>query len=170
MEIKEHYHYFLDTETLFKAFTDPEYHLDKYKYTGAKDVEVLECGQDGDIFRIRTRRTENIDVPKVATRILSDEVVILQKDEWVVAEGKEIVGSYELTIEGTPMATHGEMLIRPHGNGSELEITILAIVKIPVIGKKLAKFLVNDIKKSLALEYEFEMEYLQRWLPHSLGQ
>ena len=164
MEIKERYHYFLDPQTLLTAFMEPAYHLEKYQYTGAKDIEVLECGQDGDVFRVRSRRTEHIDVPKMASGLLSDTIVILQTDEWVMGEGNHVMGSYELAIEGTPMATHGEMVIRPHANGSELEITILAIVKIPIIGKQLAKLLVGDIKKSLALEYEFEMEYLKKWL------
>lgn len=167
MEIKERYQYFLDPKTLLKAFSDRDYHLEKYKFTGASNVEVLECLQDGEAFRIKTRRTEKINVPKLASGILSETIVIVQTDEWTPKGNNEIAGNYQLAIEGTPMATQGNMIIRPHASGSELEVSIVAIVKIPLIGKTLATFLVSDIKKSLAREYEFEMEYLKRWLPQN---
>ena len=64
MELSKSHKYNKSTQEILDAFTSSEeYYKKKYEAMGAKDIEVLEFEQDGDIFRIKTKRAVPANVP-----------------------------------------------------------------------------------------------------------
>ena len=51
--------YAKDTETVFKVLTDTDYLIQKFEYTGAKNISIPECGEKNNTFVI----TRKLDIP-----------------------------------------------------------------------------------------------------------
>lgn len=161
MELSKSHKYNKSTEEILDAFTSSEeYYKKKYEAMGAKDIEVLEFGKDGDIFRIKTKRAVPANAPGFAKKILGDWNTMIEVDEWVIHNNEVKAGEYTVDIVGTPISIRGEIILKPRtsGEGCEHIVNAIIVVKIPLIGKKIAKFIADETSDTLDQEFEYNFK------------
>ena len=69
-------------DDVIALFTDPAVIRDRYEAAGDRDIEILECGPQGDGFVIRTSRTVDVDIPGFAKKVLKPTNTMIQTDTW----------------------------------------------------------------------------------------
>lgn len=132
--------------TLLKMFTDRAYFERKYTaLAGIKDFEVLECEASGTHFHITHRSAQKADIPlpDFARKFVSDSMIVTQTDTWDTATG---IGRLDVAVKGMPMKISCEMKVEASGKGSVNRFKWNVSSGIPLIGGKLERLLVDDIK------------------------
>ncbi len=138
--------------TLLKMFTDRTYFERKYPaLPGVRNFEVLECETRGSQFRIRHRSAQKADIPlpDFARKFVSDSMVVTQTDSWDTATG---IGRLEVEVKGMPMKISAEMKVEASGKGSTNSFKWNVSSGIPLIGGKLERLLMEDIKTKSATD------------------
>ena len=89
MKVKALHRYDYDIDTVFKAFCDKEFYLEKFGGVGARNIEVLECSGANGGFAITTQRDVPSDVPGMLKNFLGEWNTIVQSEEWQVVEDRK---------------------------------------------------------------------------------
>ncbi len=147
-------------ETVIGVFTDPEFYLDKFGGVGARNVEVLASSDEDGVFTVETRREVPLDVPGALKTILGSWTTILQNEEWVEGEDGEYLNEIEINSEGVPALITGTMTLIPTDDGCINEVVMDIDCRIPLVGRKLEKFVAHSTAEQLDAEYEFIQGYL----------
>ncbi|MDH3705322.1 MAG: DUF2505 domain-containing protein [Acidimicrobiia bacterium] len=147
----------------FALFCDPEVVVARYEAMGDRDIEVQRCETDGDGFVIETRRVVEIDLPGFAKKVLSPTNTMVQVDRWngPDADGAR-TGTWEVSVDGAPVATRGSMRLTPDGNGSRHHIEGTIEVKVPIVGGRIAKWSEGTAADKLEAELDFHEQRLAR--------
>ena len=75
--------YAAPVETVVALFVDPTVVQARYDAAGDRDLEILDCGPDGDDFVIHTRRTVDVEgLPGFATKVIKPTNTMEQVDRW----------------------------------------------------------------------------------------
>ncbi|MFT4047521.1 MAG: DUF2505 domain-containing protein [Solimonas sp.] len=150
-------------ETVLRMFGDRRYFARKYELLGFKSVEVLEHEIRGSRSRIRIRYAAgpSIPVPDFARKFIGDEVMVVQVDSW---DFERCAGRIDVESRGLPARVGADMKVAAHGNGGAVNTLSWDIsCSIPLLGGKLEKLLVADIKAKaeadLAASREILLDY-----------
>ncbi|MEM6639580.1 MAG: DUF2505 domain-containing protein [Pseudomonadota bacterium] len=155
MKVTATHRYDCSIEELYALFTDKSYYIEKFNACGARDVKILEAAQTDEGFVVESQREVPADVPGVLKSFLGEWNTISQAEVWDGDAGDEYYNDFEITAEGVPVDMTGTMNLTPDGDGCVNEIEIEIGCLIPLVGKKLAKFVASDTEKTLAAEYAF---------------
>ena len=149
-----------DLETVYAAFTDPEFYLQKFEGVGARNVEVLSSSADEGIFSVETSREVPLDVPAALKSLLGEWTGIVQNEEWIESEDGEYLNELDMDSEGVPAKMTGTMRLYATDDGCVNEVTITIDCGIPFVGKKIESFVAESTVGQLDAEYEFIQPYL----------
>ncbi len=146
MQYKEKSVFPKKSDVVIKMFTDKEYFLTKYKNLGAKNIQLLECKNEGGKFSIKVSREVPADVPlpSFAQKFISASMTVTQQDTW---DPKTKKGRLDINIKGMPATITCDMELKDEGAGSANYLTWSIKSGIPLIGGKLEQLLMDDIKK-----------------------
>ena len=149
--------YDASVDAVLGLFVDPDTVRARYEAAGDRDIEVLECGPDGQGFVIRTTRTVDVDLPGFARRVLKPTNSMVQVDRWSPAgsDGARD-GDFAIEVRGAPVKVGGTMRLAPTGDGScrhTLQGTV--DVKVPLIGGKIAGWAEGPSQQRADDEFEF---------------
>lgn len=147
-------------ETVIGVFTDPEFYLEKFEGVGARNVEVLSSSDDEGVFTIETRREVPLDVPGALKTFLGAWTTVLQNEEWIEGEDGEYLNEIEINSEGVPALITGTMTLVSTEAGCVNEVVMEIDCRVPLVGRKLEKFVAESTEEQLDAEYEFIREYL----------
>jgi hypothetical protein len=109
---------------------------------------------EGDItgpFTLTVERLAPTDrVPDFAKKFIGSSVSFTQVDQYSApaADGSRTAET-KVSIKGAPISVSGQQVLRPVGEGTELELTGNVASSIPFVGGKLAKFAEPVIGKVL---------------------
>lgn len=145
-------------------FTDPDAVAARYEAAGDRDLEILECGPDGDGFVIRTRRTVDVEgLPGFATKVLKPTNTMEQVDRWSAPDaGGARDGTFAIDVKGAPVKVSGTMRIAPTPDGGTRHTVEGKVeVKVPLIGGKIASWAEGPSQARLDAEYDFHRARLQ---------
>jgi hypothetical protein len=144
-----------DIEEVFELMTDPEYLVERNMAMG--DIES-ECEvKETDIaLLVRLKREKTLDLPGVFADVLGGSQVFNIEEQWQV-EDDRYVGISTATVGGQSGTVHTEFTLSPAKKGCEYEVKHSAKIKIPMIGRKVEKFIV----KTAAGDARKELEYLR---------
>jgi hypothetical protein len=148
-------------DTVFEAFTDPEFYLAKFSGVGARNVEIIASGNEDGVFSVETSREVPLDVPGALKSLLGAWMTIIQNEEWIEGEEDEYLNELNIDSEGVPALLTGTMTLYPSGDGCVNEVVMRIDCKIPLVGRKLEHFIADSTAEQLAAEYEFIQEYLE---------
>ena len=159
MTVKTSQKFSASVDEIYKLLTDKAFLQSKYEGVGSRNVNITECGQDEDVFRIEWTREVPMNPPSFAKKFLSawnkcDEVM-----EWS-RDGDTAHANYECRVKGIPGTLYGEFDLSADGDGSVENIAMRADVKIPLVGKKIGSFVEDDVAGQLEREYEFTQKHL----------
>jgi len=153
------YRFDSDVETVFELLTDPDYLVQRSIDMGeaSADCEVSDVGDDQTVIEI-TRQVEQ-ELPAFLSRIFSPSQTVSQSECWKRA-GKKFVGNYDIQIHGQPVQVHSSFKLEPSGNGCEYSVDHNVSVKIPVIGKRVGKYVQGQTEDGILRQLEHAKERL----------
>lgn len=147
-------------DSVIRAFTDPEFYLQKFEGVGAREVEVLAAADDDGVFTIETRRDVPLQVPSALKTFIGSWTTVLQNEEWVEGEDGEFLNQIEINSEGVPALITGSMTLAPKEDGCVNRVVMEIDCRIPLVGRKLEQFVAASTTEQLEAEYDFIREYL----------
>jgi hypothetical protein len=147
------YRFNSDVETVFELLTDPDYLVQRSIDMGeaSADCEVSDVGEDETVIEI-TRKVEQ-ELPAFLSKIFSPSQTVKQSECWKRAGGK-FVGNYDIQIHGQPVEVHSSFKLEPTSSGCEYSVDHNVSVKIPVIGKKVGKFVQTQTEDGILRQLE----------------
>jgi hypothetical protein len=148
-------------ETVYAAFTDPEFYLAKFSGVGARNVEIIASADEDGVFSVETSREVPLDVPGALKSLLGAWTTVIQSEEWLPGEEDEYLNELKIDSEGVPALLTGTMALYPSGDGCVNEVVMTIDCKIPLVGRKLERFIADSTADQLAAEYDFIREYLK---------
>jgi hypothetical protein len=162
MPLKGDQTYAAAVDDVFALFTDPEVVRARYEGAGDRDIEILECGPQGDGFVIRTSRTVDVDVPSFARKVLKPTNTMIQTDTWSARDlDGARDGDFDIDVKGAPVHVSGQMRIEPTADGGTRHTVDGKLdVKVPLIGGKVASWAEGPSQQRLDAEYTFHRERL----------
>jgi len=132
--------------SVLKMYSDRGYFEKKYaQLSGVKDFEILECETRGTTFRIKHRSQQKSDtssLPEFARKFLAEYNTVVQQDTWDIAAG---TGRLEIEIKGVPIKISADMKVTGSPNATNAFNWVISC-SIPLLGGKLEKFIVDDIR------------------------
>jgi hypothetical protein len=150
--------YAASVEQVASLFVDPEVVRARYAAAGDRDLEILDCGTDGDDLVIHTRRTVDVEgLPGFATKVLKPTNTMEQVDVWDAPDaGGARNGSFTIDVKGAPVKVSGTMRLEPTPEGGTRHTVAGRFdVKVPLVGGKIADWAEGPAQQRLDAEFAF---------------
>lgn len=156
MELSEQTEYDATLAEVIAVETDWEEYLTRFAEGGDRDVELIECGPDGDGFVVHNKRVVTVDLPGFARKALKPSNTV----DHLVRIGPEVAGrreaTYTLDVLGAPVRTDGTIVFEEVEPGrTRHTVTCDVTVKVPLIGGKIAAWAKDDIVAQVRREFEY---------------
>lgn len=144
MKIDEHSDFDCEPDALLDLFTTRAYFVRKYENLGAKDVDVLECGDDGDHFAITTHQYEpqNKPLPGFLRKVVGKRIGMTRSDAW---ERSTRRGRMVVELDSAPVTIGVDMALEALEPGVRLHLHFDIQAGVPVVAGQIEKFLAEDI-------------------------
>jgi Protein of unknown function (DUF2505) len=139
-------------DAVFAVLTDFDCVREKYEALGDSDVELVARDEDpGGGVTLVTRRVVPLELPGFAKKVLSPRQSVTQADVWSGADDKGVrTGTFEVVGKGSPVQVCGTMRLAPKGKNRCDNVTNVTVgCKVPLIGGKIAGFVVGDTKRAV---------------------
>lgn len=154
MTVKKNYSYGCDVDTLFDLVTSEDGLKRKYESCGARNVSITRCDEQGDTRTIEWSREMPADPPGFAKKFMAEWNKLTETLTWT-RKGDKVEGKYNGSVSGVPGALQGDFTIEPDGGGCREVISMAAEIKVPLVGKKIAAVVEEDVDKNLDKEDAF---------------
>lgn len=140
-----------DADTVLKMFCDPAYHEKLQKTLGAMNIRQLEHKDDGTKFRIKLAYDvkSNVPLPGFAKKILGETSSVVQEESWDRSSKK---GTINVQVQNLPGTLSSVNTLAESGGTTTKTFNWDVTVKIPLIGGKIEKLVVDDIKTKVEPE------------------
>ena len=146
-------------ETVLALLCDAEFLRARCSAMGESKVNVT-VRREGDSVIIENTRDVKRELPGFAKKIFSPTNTVVQVERWNEA-GDTKRGRYELDVKGTPVSMTAELELVPHARGAAYSVTFNVRAKVPLIGKKIANYTMEQTKEGLQRELDWTAEHLR---------
>jgi hypothetical protein len=96
-------------------------------------------------------------LPSFARKLVGDEIVIIQKEQW-----HGTTGDIHVSIPGKPGEMEGTAVLTSVGAGTVEVVEMTIRVAIPLVAGKIERLVADMLEKALAKEHEVGQEWLAR--------
>lgn len=151
--------YPFDIETLIRAFHEEADILAKLENSGAKDI-TLDIEDTDSGFNVSIERSMPADVPSVLKSFLGEWNEVKQTETWTGSNDSGYRCDLTIDIEGVPVSIKGKLEITHADLITTNNIEFAVSAGIPLVGGQLEKFVVGNMEKSIAEEFEFIKAHL----------
>lgn len=141
-------------DDVFDLICDPNFLVERSMALGEISADAETEEDDNGKILISMRREVKQDLPSFLAKMFSSEQVITMHEEWQQI-GTSFIGKGTYDVEGQPVTIKTEMTLKPEGDGSIYSITYHSKAKIPIIGKKVEKFIEGNCEDGALKELEF---------------
>ena len=148
-----------DADKVFALLTDPDFLVERNIAIGDLDTEC-EVEQEGLATKVKMTRTRDIELPSFLTDLFGDHPVLTIEEGWRPVKD-HYEGSYITTIEGQAGTVNAEFSLLPSKKGCTFKITHSAKIKIPLIARKIEKFIVSVVSKDIEKEINYLSSVLE---------
>jgi hypothetical protein len=152
------YVYDHDPETVLAALCDGDFLTKRCEAMGERKIQVKVRREENQVV-IENTRDVSRELPGFARKIFSPTNTVIQVERWDT-RGETRRGSYDLKVKGTPVTISAKLELAPHPRGSQYSVTFDIRAKIPLIGKKIAKFTLEQTKAGLQKELDWTAAHL----------
>jgi hypothetical protein len=141
-------------------FHDPDSHAAKFTAMGHRDLEVVEVDVSEDRLRIVIDRLVDVDVPSFARKVFQPTNRVRSIDEWVRKDDATCAGTFVLSTKGVPVEISGTTLLTADGGRSDYEIEVDVMVRVPLIGGRVAEVARGIVDQQLTDEFRLGDDWL----------
>ena len=161
MEARDLHRYDGSVDAVLRFFVDPDIVKTKYVGTGARNVEFLQLDDRDGVSVIRTRREVPADVPALLKKFLGAWNTVLQTERWRATDDGGWLCALEVDVVRVPVTVRGTLTLRPEGEGCVNDVRIDIACGIPLLGRKLERFVAGDTKKAMDAEFAYISRQLE---------
>ncbi|WP_372981914.1 DUF2505 domain-containing protein [Marinobacter sediminum] len=138
--------------------------LEKNTREGSRNVKVRELILDEASARIVIERevTSSTDVPSILASFHREWNEVSQDEHWFRKSEDEWHCEFRVRIDGVPAKIRGIMKLKGDGQSCTNQVNLKVRSDLPLIGKKLAKFLAEDSRIKIEDEYQATRRLLQQ--------
>ncbi len=154
MEFNASYRYDRPLDQVSAMFLDPDAHVGRYALMGHGDIEILHVDAGDDVLDLKTIRTVEGEVPKMAQKIISSTNTVTTTDRWERA-GDVFTGRSMIEASNVPGTATIAAAIEPAGQTAcTYTIDLTLDLKVPLIGDRFVALLRPQVMEIVDAEFE----------------
>lgn len=147
-----------EVDLVFDLLTDPDFLVDRCIALGNLSAEG-QAETDGDKVTTHLVREVENDLPAFVAKILKPVQTINVTERWR-PKGSGWEGEMTVKVVGQPITISAMFSLEPNNDGCIYITAARAKADIPLIGRKIEKFLVKQFESDAARELGYTQEYL----------
>jgi len=162
MELNLNHPYETGLEQVLGIFLTEDHILGKNARLGARNVSIRELVRDEGSAKLvfeREMQSSN-EVPGILASFHREWNRIRQEEHWVCKDEGEWHCEFRVHIEGVPAKIKGTMRLYGDSAACSNSITLDVRCEIPLLGKKIARFLLDDSRIKIGQEYQATLAML----------
>jgi len=154
--------YATSVEQVHRALSDRQYWLARLAGSGADDaiLERMDVDSDGNIDVVTTQVLRSDRLPGVVSQFHRGDLEIRREETWTPVHQSQSRAAVAGSIAGAPVSLTGEALLSPVETFSRLDLRATVEVRIPLVGRKLEKFIGNQLIELLIAEQRFTTRWI----------
>ena len=154
MEFSASHRYDRPLDQVSAVFLDPDAHVGRYALMGHRDIEILHVDSGHDALGLKTIRTIDGEVPKMAQRIIKSTNTVTSTDRWERAGGV-FTGRSKIEASNVPGTATIAATIEPDGDTACTYTIVLTLdLKVPLIGDRFVTLLRPQVMEIVDAEFE----------------
>ncbi|WP_148863989.1 DUF2505 domain-containing protein [Marinobacter fonticola] len=148
--------YDVSLDKLLATFFDRQHIYAKNDRLGHRNVQVLELTRDDAAGKLVVERemTTSVKVPATLTSFHRPWNSVRQEEHWFRKDDSEWHCEFRVRIDGVPAKIKGNMQLKSAGTACTNRVSLDVRCDIPLLGKKIAQFLVDDSRYKMEQEYD----------------
>lgn len=149
-----------DVDSVFETICNSDYISSKLETNGARNVNIQSSGANGTSANLVYSREEPADVPSALKKFISEWNKLTNRDNWTGTAGASYDGQYEVDMGG-PIKVGGTHTLEANGDGTTSTIHMDISCSIPLVGKKLEKFVASMSEGALQADVDYQKQYCE---------
>jgi hypothetical protein len=154
VEVTAQHRYSKGVDVVFRFFSDPQLLKAKYESVGARNIQVLESTEQGELHVVRTLREVPAEVPGFLSKLFSSWNKVTQSDRWQHKDGARSC-QFTIDVSGAPVKIGGTMALRPEADGCVNDVRITIECSIPLLGRKIMDLVAASTRQGMESEYAY---------------
>jgi hypothetical protein len=147
--------YSVPVEQLHRAILDEDLWRARFATAPTATLDLSRPDGPGTIRIHMTERARQDKIPSVVKRALNTELVLERVDSWGPLTDGTASGSFTGATKGLTTEMDGAYVLRPAAAGSEIEVTGLVSVKVPLVGGMIEPLAEQMLHRVLNSERKF---------------
>ena len=154
MEFNASHRYDRPLEQVSAVFLDPHAHVGRYALMGHRDIEILHVETGDDVLDLKTVRTVEGEVPKMAQRVIKATNIVTTTDRWEHVGGV-FTGRSKIEASNVPGTATIAAALEPAGESACTYTIVLTLdLKVPLIGDRFVALLRPQVMEIVDAEFE----------------
>lgn len=156
MELELQHPYDAGLADVLATFFNRDRILEKNALLGARNVRVAELTRDEASAKLVIERevTSSTDVPAMLASFHREWNEVRQEEHWFRKSEQEWHCEFRVRIEGVPARIRGMMKLQGDSHSCTNQVNLDVRCDLPLVGKKIAKFLQEDSQIKIEREYQ----------------
>ncbi|MCX2980642.1 DUF2505 domain-containing protein [Halieaceae bacterium IMCC14734] len=154
-----HYEFEQEVESVLALLMDPDFLVDRCLALGELEASC-EVEEFDDTTVIKLTRKLQRDLPRFLAKMMDSVQIIHITEQWQADDDGGWKGEYTFEVEGQPVAVGARFELYPTDAGCCYSIEHSASAKIPLLGRRIEKFILVQAEEGCAAE----LDYLQQQL------
>lgn len=162
MQLEIEHFYDASLEQVLGAFFDEGHIREKNQRLGSRNVRVPELTRDELSAKVVVEREmmASTDVPGILASFHKEWNHVRQEEHWFRKDDGEWHCEFRVRIEGVPAKIKGNMRLQGTDQDCINYVTLNVNCDVPLVGKKIARFLTDDSHTKIENEYRITRQLL----------
>lgn len=144
------------------AFFDESVIHEKNNRLGNRNVTVTTRDRDESAGKLVVARdvATSVPVPKALSGFHRPWNAVRQEEHWFRKDDQEWHCEFRIHVDGVPAKIRGDMRLKDNGDVCTNHVSLDVRCDVPLLGKKIARFLVEDSRYKMEREYDVTRELM----------
>lgn len=162
MQLEIEHPYNASLERVLGAFFDEAHIQEKNQRLGSRNVRVSELTRDELSAKVVVEREmmASTEVPGILSSFHKEWNRVRQEEHWFRKDDGEWHCEFRVRIEGVPAKIKGNMRLQGTDQACINYVTLNVYCEVPLLGKKIARFLTDDSHTKIEKEYRITRQLL----------
>jgi hypothetical protein len=154
-----YYEFEHEAESVYTLLTDPDFLVERCLQLGELEASC-DVEEKSDMTVVKLTRKLESDLPRFLAKIMGPVQTMHITEHWRSDNENGWGGEYTFEIEGQPVSISAKFELYPTDSGSCYSIEHHVSAKVPLIGRKLEKFIHTQAEQGCSAELDYLRERL----------